>query len=147
MAEEEVQQQMEGDEESVPVMVDRSKLTPNMRHYLQMSKLHSQNEYAKGPVGLYRSDDALKKTTRLYSEYSKDRRTHNLIWLRSLWIHANFSFDVAISALHIVAIKQLISSKTNSSWIERTPRILELFSQKLFFFIFFNYRIATGKAP
>ena len=53
MAEEEVQQQMEGDEESVPVMVDRSKLTPNMRHYLQMSKLHSQNEYAKGPVGLY----------------------------------------------------------------------------------------------
>ena len=55
MAEEEVQQQMEGDEESVPVMVDRSKLTPNMRHYLQMSKLHSKNEYAKGPVGLYRS--------------------------------------------------------------------------------------------
>ena len=54
MAEEEVQQQMEGDEESVPVMVDRSKLTPNMRHYLQMSKLHSQNEYAKGPVGLYK---------------------------------------------------------------------------------------------
>ena len=53
MAEEEVQQQTEGDEESVPVMVDRSKLTPNMRHYLQMSKLHSQNEYAKGPVGLY----------------------------------------------------------------------------------------------
>ena len=55
MAEEEVQQQMEGDEESIPVMVDRSKLTPNMRHYLQMSKLHSQNEYAKGPVGLYKN--------------------------------------------------------------------------------------------
>ena len=30
------------------------KLTSDMRHYLQMSKLHSQNEYAKGPVGLYK---------------------------------------------------------------------------------------------
>ena len=54
MADEEQQQMqepMESDEEaSVPVVIDRSKLTPNMRHYLAMSKLHSQNEYSKGTV-------------------------------------------------------------------------------------------------
>ena len=53
MADEEQQQMqepMEGDEEAVPVVIDRSKLTPNMRHYLAMSKLHSQNEYSKGSV-------------------------------------------------------------------------------------------------
>ena len=80
MAEEEVQQQMEGDEESVPVMVDRSKLTPNMRHYLQMSKLHSKNEYAKGPVGLYRSKfighmTHIEQVTRKWSAVSESLLT------------------------------------------------------------------------
>lgn len=51
MADEEQQQMqepMEDEDVAVPVVIDRSKLTPNMRHYLAMSKLHSQNEYAKG---------------------------------------------------------------------------------------------------
>ena len=41
-------QVQQDEEDNVPIVVDRSKLTPNMRHYLQMSKLHSKNEYAKG---------------------------------------------------------------------------------------------------
>ena len=31
--------------DSVPILVDRSKMTPQMRHYLTMSKMQSENAY------------------------------------------------------------------------------------------------------
>jgi hypothetical protein len=41
-------QQEQEEEEMAAVVIDRAQLTPSMRHYLQMSKLHSQNAYTAG---------------------------------------------------------------------------------------------------
>ena len=71
MADEEQQQMqepMEDEDVAVPVVIDRSKLTPNMRHYLAMSKLHSQNEYSKGLYGnLFSSGTLLDHQSVMYA--------------------------------------------------------------------------------
>ena len=38
-----LQSKFKGD--SVPILVDRAKMTPQMRHYLTMSKMQSENAY------------------------------------------------------------------------------------------------------
>merc|ERR1711935_917109 len=60
---------MESDEESVPVVIDRSKLTPNMRHYLAMSKLHSKD--------MQQEKNEFTKTFCDQAEYQINKKVHD----------------------------------------------------------------------
>jgi len=68
---------MEQEEESVPVVIDRTKLTPTMRHYLSMSKMHSQNAY-KAQDAAIQEQNEFTKTFCDQAEYQINKKVHEI---------------------------------------------------------------------
>ena len=72
------QEPVEGEDESVaPVVIDRSKLTPTMRHYLSMSKMHSQNAY-KAQDAAIQEQNEFTKTFCDQAEYQINKKVHEI---------------------------------------------------------------------
>ena len=67
----------DGEETVAPVVIDRTKLTPTMRHYLQMSKIHSQNDY-KAKDAASQSKNEFTKTFCEQDEYKINKKVHEI---------------------------------------------------------------------
>ncbi|CBY23888.1 unnamed protein product [Oikopleura dioica] len=69
------QVQMEDQGDSVPILVDRTKMTPQMRHYLTMSKMQSENAY-KEEAAKVNSKNEFTKTFTDQAEYKINKAVH-----------------------------------------------------------------------
>ena len=111
------QDQTEMEDDVAPVVIDRTKLTPTMRHYLQMSKMHSDNDYKSKDAKVQQTNE-LTKSFCEQEEYKINKNVHELTVDRNygkgkaeavetMKGHQNLGYDNPAMAYHAKNAEQL----------------------------------------